>query len=180
MSTRCNVIIKDETKDKDDVIYVYHHCDGYPEGVGAELKYIIENCYTEAFLNRTSIAKLLCDYPSEYGPYEMTTDIHGDIEYLYVLTVLEDGTVKYQCIDVPFGKYNYETFENCELIEECILKPDDMPVNSGVQYPSFENYQYPTKEEAIAYIHGIDDLMSMSMAEILSLFFDYINTPLNK
>ncbi len=43
-----------------------------------------------------------------------------------------------------------------------------------------DEVQYPTKEEAIAYIHGRDDLMSMSMAEILSLFFDYINTPLNK
>lgn len=33
MSTRCNIIIKDRG---DRRIYLYHHHDGYPEGVGSE------------------------------------------------------------------------------------------------------------------------------------------------
>ncbi len=40
---------------------------------------------------------------------------------------MDDGRVKYQCIDVPLMEdYIYETLKNCELIEECFLTPDDL------------------------------------------------------
>ena len=35
MSTRATILIKE--KDQKD-IWIYHHCDGYPKGVGSDLK----------------------------------------------------------------------------------------------------------------------------------------------
>ena len=179
MSTRCNIVIKDDKNY--DPIYVYHHCDGYPEGVGAELKYIIENMYTEAFINRTSIANLLCDYPSHYGPYEMSNDIHGDIDYLYVLEVLPDFKIKYRCIDVPFGvEYNYDTLENCELIEECILTPED----EGDEEDEEDEEQYPTLDEGIDHIleefSAEDGYSQDDLVDVVQSFYRFMNTPVNK
>ena len=78
MSTRCNIIIQ-EINEKP--IILYHHHDGYPQGVGFDL-----HCRLEQFLDNwhaDDIANsLVKDLEDEY---EITTDIHGDIEYLYVI-----------------------------------------------------------------------------------------------
>ena len=175
MSTRCNIIIRKENN-PDNPIYVYHHCDGYPEGVGSELKDIISNHYTEAFINPSSIEQLLYKYDSQY---EETDNIHGDIEYLYILTVMDDGRVKYQCIDVPLMEdYIYETLKNCELIEECFLTPDDPGEDENQEQKEI----YPTFEEGLKFVINnctYENISKEDIKNIIKTFYNYINTPLN-
>lgn len=94
MSTRCNIVIKD----KNNTFYVYHHCDGYPEGVGSFLyRKVNDNlkkgrfCYAEDVVNY-----LLKD--KEDNSYELTSCIHGDIEYLYEIDC-QNQTLKCFAVD---------------------------------------------------------------------------------
>ena len=116
MSTRSNIIIKKAGQDSQR--FVYHHCDGYFEGVGFEIrdniipKYIKK--YKEFSVNDLFVE--LTDYDSQY---EKTDAIHGDIEYLYILEVIEPDHLVFKCLDVPcFDKYDYEKEENCGVIYE--------------------------------------------------------------
>ena len=81
MSTRTNILItKGDTK-----IWLYRHCDGYPRVTGYNLASCLAECgKMNGFLT------LLLDQKDEstmYRPatpiYEFTTQMHGDIEYLY-------------------------------------------------------------------------------------------------
>ena len=98
MSTRCNIIIKTRWNKR---IYLYHHHDGYPEGVGALLAdYLGEMKPWQIKQNPIEIANHLVKHGIPYmgrdwktgepkecvdDEYEITTGIHGDIDYLYVL-----------------------------------------------------------------------------------------------
>ena len=106
MSTRSNVIIGD--------VQFYHHWDGYPEGVGADLAYFIANVnagYLPAW--NKSIGKL-AEYvryngiPGRLGSergadtayeYEEEQGLHGDIEFLYLIEGTE-GDYRLYCVDV--------------------------------------------------------------------------------
>ena len=114
MSTRSNIIIKKTGQNSQR--FVYHHCDGYFEGVGFEIrdniipKYIKK--YKEFSVNDLFVE--LTDYDSQY---QKTDAIHGDIEYLYILEVTEPDHLVFKCLDVPgFDKYAYDKDENCTLI----------------------------------------------------------------
>lgn len=79
MSTRANITInKGETK-----IILYRHHDGYPTETGIDILNKIKR-------NKTTIG-LVSDLLSEsYGDrnvYEIASEIHGDIEYNYEITV---------------------------------------------------------------------------------------------
>lgn len=110
MSTRANIIIKDESQK----LYFYRHSDGYPECTGEDLKKFCED-YTNGLMRRdtmqsagwlilrgwreynleNSLAGRLCDpigvpkkeggYGWKVGAYEPTTCIYGSIEYLYII-----------------------------------------------------------------------------------------------
>jgi hypothetical protein len=120
MSTRCNIIIKEKNEEP---LIIYHHFDGYPEGVGAELKNIVADkiesiCGCTGNIKKYILSRILYDYSSQY---EETDNIHGDIEYLYVLDIKDDG-VLYKCYDVPISiDYDIETSENCELVETMFI-----------------------------------------------------------
>jgi hypothetical protein len=130
MSTRSNIlIIKKDSDNKFVVTQYYHHCDGYLEGVGEELRLCaVTGVGFSAISNEeldVNIKKLL----SENSQYEQEDNydfsekdgIHGDIEYLYVLDIKDDG-VLYKCYDVPiFTNYDIETLENCELVETMFI-----------------------------------------------------------
>ena len=103
MSTRCNVIIKDEY----DKLYFYRHSDGYPEGAMPTLKLFIDWLKDGKIRDNVGQAAgwLIIlgameydsipgyarpDYygsPKDFkcGAYEPTTGIHGDIEFLYII-----------------------------------------------------------------------------------------------
>lgn len=168
MSTRCNIIIKEKNEDP---IYVYHHCDGYPEGVGAELKKILSTKYISNNLSVKNIEYFLYNYDNQY---EETDGIHGDIEYLYILTVVDNNTINYKCIEVPIiSDYNYITYENCELIEEC-----DIHIINRNEEESLKTK--PSIEQGISFI--INNIYKEHMtkdetADMLKIFYDYLNTP---
>ena len=91
MSTRCNVIIKNATER----VQMYHHHDGYPDGVGQDLEeYFKELEKEEVAHTPAAIADYLCadERQDEYEREAETTHLHGDIEYLYVID-LDDDTI---------------------------------------------------------------------------------------
>ena len=57
MSTRCNVVVVDvRTGDR---TYLYHHCDGYPQGVGRELTSMLSRFRLSVTGREQSLAILL-------------------------------------------------------------------------------------------------------------------------
>ena len=95
MSTRCNIIVKDGN----DRIYLYHHHDGYPMGVGTELQRWLDERFKPqpyftprwyAMSIATALVKGAPVYPFDKegkkdDEYEITTGLHGDVEYVYVI-----------------------------------------------------------------------------------------------
>ena len=79
MSTRANVIVKKG----DRKLIFYRHCDGYPDGLGEELKNCIASNPVDTLFNIIENCNL-----------ELTNSVHGDIEYLYILD-LGDTTLNY-------------------------------------------------------------------------------------
>lgn len=101
MATRANIIIKDLYNK----LYFYRHSDGYPSETFEDLKKFVKG-YTTGKM-RTNVGQSagwlivhgmfkddLPDYMKwKVGNYEPTTDIHGDIEFLYVID-LSDMTLR--------------------------------------------------------------------------------------
>ena len=96
MSTRAHIRIKDG----EDLFQLYHHHDGYPDGVGAMLKDFLKKQYKQGGWYGDNIAndlvkgKLTYEHTGLYDgkkyiksddEYEITTCIHGDEEYVYVI-----------------------------------------------------------------------------------------------
>lgn len=132
MSTRCNILIGDHQ--------FYHHWDGYPDGVGADLAYFIANV-NAGYLERWSdTIDHLAQFVAEHGiigrlgscgggdrGYEAEEfGLHGDIEFLYIVSG-ESGDYRLYCVDVwkfiednpspgrafdhPFFSYNLPTIK---------------------------------------------------------------------
>lgn len=82
MSTRANIIVEQGSS----ILYVYRHCDGYPSELGADLllklraagnaSRFIESLLAERYEKQSY-------EPAARPVYEVTTEIHGDIDYLY-------------------------------------------------------------------------------------------------
>lgn len=105
MSTRCNVLVKDNYSK----IWIYRHSDGYPSGVHPTLSVFIQNIIDGKIRDNPgqSAGWLILLGAKEYdvslpsktisgwkcGAYEPTCGEHGDIEYLYTVD-LENRTVK--------------------------------------------------------------------------------------
>ena len=101
MSTRCNIVLKTGRRFFKD-IYLYHHHDGYPEGVGADLVNRLKDHFTGATVEDIA-NKLVKDLDDEY---EITTCLHGDIEYLYVIDE-EDKSLYYKPVDFGWDDDGY-------------------------------------------------------------------------
>lgn len=104
MSTRAAIIIKDSRNFHN----VYHHCDGYPEGVGKELEEVFIDCDANTTANDALVNIL--DFSSEY---ERTSCIHSDEEYIYVVD-MDSRTIS--CYSVE-GKYFMNA--SMKVVEEC-------------------------------------------------------------
>ena len=105
MSTRATIkIVK---KGKDDV-WMYHHCDGYPDGVGSELLDFLSHIGDENW-NQKYISKTLND---EDSSYEFTSGQHGDEDYAYLIDC-DDHTLK--CYSVGWDEFEWDE-DNIEYI----------------------------------------------------------------
>lgn len=93
MSTRSEIIIKKQWTDRDtgkvhtDKVKLYHHHDGYPEGVG---RFLMEQVYPKLqSSNREDVedyANFLIKH-NEDNEYELTLYYHTDIEYQYIIDI---------------------------------------------------------------------------------------------
>ena len=102
MSTRANIIVRDSY---DELIF-YRHSDGYPEGALPLLqKFLawvkegrIRDCACQAsgwliLLGAKEYSVSIADGPPDNwccGAIEPTTAIHGDIQYLYVVDLVDE------------------------------------------------------------------------------------------
>lgn len=106
MSTRSNILIG--------VHQFYHHWDGYPEGVGADLAYFLANVnagHLEAwnknldkladYVRYSGIPGRLCNERGMDKAYEYEEEpgLHGDIEFLYLIDGTK-GDYRLYCVDV--------------------------------------------------------------------------------
>jgi len=86
MSTRSSIIITSVIERK--AAYLYHHCDGYPGGVGVDLaekyKDIIESTEGKVTFNAL-LDRVTMD--SDFENEGSDGGIHGDIEYLYIMDI---------------------------------------------------------------------------------------------
>lgn len=90
MSTRCEILIKEkgtyEGKDWKKELRLYHHTDGYPEGVG---KFLMKTVYPMLVTSHPcvdSIANYLVKNQKD-DSFEVTSGIHPDIEYFYEVDI---------------------------------------------------------------------------------------------
>ena len=127
MSTRANIILKDSYGDE---LVFYRHSDGYPSCCGEVLNKFCELGKADKIRNNVSQAsgwlillgaveyktltpssfegekyKVDALKPTDWkcGAFEPTTEIHGDIDYLYIVD-LNTWTVDVQ----DFGKMTYK------------------------------------------------------------------------
>ena len=111
MSTRCNIIVQDENTK----YTLYHHCDGYPEYVGLCLfdglyeKIKKGGLYAEGVVNMLLKGKIEDD-----DGYELTTGLHGDIEYLYVIDLVFKTLT---CFSVSNWDGEFKVHDVIDLVE---------------------------------------------------------------
>lgn len=119
MSTRSEILIKDygiyEGKKWSISTKLYHHCDGYPEGVGRDL---MERVYPMLMksnnLRVDEIANMLVkDEDHVDDGYEVTACRHIDIEYFYEVDVPKK---QIKCYHARYGctKGNYRLYKGSE------------------------------------------------------------------
>ncbi len=99
MSTRAHIRIIEGN----DTFLLYHHHDGYPEGVGSDLKQFLSQrrwWYADEIANDLIKGKLDKD-----DEYEIASCLHGDEAYIYVINC-DDRTLK--CYGHNFDE-DYET-----------------------------------------------------------------------
>lgn len=99
MSTRAAIVIKD-AKNKNNL---YRHCDGYPEGLGEDIKEFLDE-YKEAI---SVSADILAMNMAREEIASHTNCIHSDEEYLYIIDCEER---KLTCYDVGIAWKFHETF----------------------------------------------------------------------
>lgn len=107
MSTRCNVIIRQQGVQ----VVLYHHHDGYPEGVGMDLIERFGKNFRDEKAHVLSLSyavnALIKDQNDEY---EWCLRLHGDIEYLYTVD-LERKTIVCEAVD------NWDEFKITDTID---------------------------------------------------------------
>lgn len=103
MATRGNVIYN--SIDREQMIY-YSHCDAYPSGLGADVKNVLDisvkskRCFLDVFKQELYYA-------------EWCERVHGDIDYLYVVTENES--------DYVFKAYKFDMFDKRKDYIEYLL-----------------------------------------------------------
>lgn len=159
MSTRCNIIIRGNAGNQ---IILYHHHDGYPEGVGS---YLLDFCTKLAekswYMNYTEIATWLVKnglfIANENGrikhdnEYKITDSVSGDAEYLYVLHVhpfaKPKPIYKVLCYDVRSWSKNLNKRVDIPSLEKQQMYIDfKQTLQESVQSPELKFY-YKTKLE---------------------------------
>ena len=129
MSTRCNIYIHDSRDGSS--LWIYHHHDGYPEGVGRQLKDFLSDADNRLLRPEGMLEGLVYVYGDEY---EETTNQHGDISYRYdieitpVLTTLTINRMSYTFEGNRY-KQGHDEIEKVEYIND-ISSGKEMPAGN--------------------------------------------------
>lgn len=127
MSTRCNIIIKNEENKNSLSIIQYRHCDGYPNGVGIGqeiIRALEAYTYDCDKLSTSYDWEDVCALIEEECNTEIVAKIHSDIEWLYTIIVNEGNIdngpwIKYQCFKVDKWIDNPDDYkDNISLYNE--------------------------------------------------------------
>ena len=105
MSTRSVVKVINNGKS----IELYHHCDGYPEGVGYCLLKIMEEYKTDEYSDINSLVMKMITK----GNFEVTFYNHCDIEYFYELNF---DKKQVNCMAVNNWNKTMEILEHIDLV----------------------------------------------------------------
>ena len=128
MSTRCNIIIKDRR----DRIILYHHHDGYPSGVGSDLKKFLAT-FQDWQIRQHGHWKITNDLVKNNAglnddEYEISPRLHGDIDYCYVINCVSGTLLCYSCRYLDYneelGRYNWHKVFKRDNLREI---PDPEP-----------------------------------------------------
>ena len=102
MSTRANI----KLINGDSIIWVYRHSDGYPAETGHDLaEKLKKSCYD---FNELTAGILKDD------AYRITTEQHGDIEYLYTIEFENYGSI--QSGDITFKCQKASDYDSHEFV----------------------------------------------------------------
>lgn len=123
MSTRSIIRIIDKNGTND----LFHHYDGYPSGVGAQLMYYVypliqrRNCY-----GWKDIFTILNKFDDDY---RIATGVHPDIEFMYIINL---KTKQIECFGGHYREdgehgYKWETYKVIDLKQF-------LPINQKVKY----------------------------------------------
>ena len=140
MSTRATIKIQEGHVER----WLYHHCDGYPEGVGEDLDQLLN---TEKRWSIESIFYRL----TEDEEYEPTKGQHGDEEYAYLINCDDMSLV---CYSIGWDEYDWKTevfrreYDRCDkekiapfLVKECFLCEFCRKICSAKCHEQLENIQ---------------------------------------
>ena len=104
MSTRCQVnVIANGLS-----VMLYHHCDGYPEGIGYCLLKILEK-----YKHNNRLVDYLINNMVKNGNFEITFGNHLDIEYYYELNF---DKKQVNCMAVNNWGKTMEILEHIDLV----------------------------------------------------------------
>ena len=108
MSTRATILIKSEKKGKS--VRIYHHCDGYPEGIGSDLKAYTStlNCW-DVYEIANDLIKGHCIHDDDY---ELTSCQHGDEEYAYLI---DCDAKTLTCYEVGWDEFEWDERKIVEI-----------------------------------------------------------------
>ena len=101
MSTRATILIKESSRTK----YVYHHCDGYPEGIGSDMQSYLNTLEDKDWTIDHILNDMLSGHVLLDNGYEDNESIHGDEEFVYVIDCLEK---KIHCYI-----HHWDDYESC-------------------------------------------------------------------
>jgi len=100
MSTRCQIgFYGEEGKLRDHIALLYKHCDGYPEGVLVPLMPFLKNFFKMRkgdmeYAAARTLQMFMNQHPKDYLGYGISSSLHWDIAYFYV--VLPDKVSVYK------------------------------------------------------------------------------------
>ena len=135
MSTRSHIIVTNGNTTH----YVYHHCDGYLEGVGKELKDFTKKFVRSSYLKNPEVfCKELENWDDSYrfedrGP-------HGDEEYIYTVKIYEDSSIEVSVLELQCTKLSTGWDEKWISVPEFTqtFTADISPFGTGTTTTSFE------------------------------------------
>lgn len=102
MSTRATILVKSEKFNES--VSIYHHCDGYPEGVGETLKSVLSSLNWHFNYDVFDIANKILKLKSDTS-FELTSGQHGDEEYAYLINVDEQVM---KCYAVGWDEFEWK------------------------------------------------------------------------